>query len=73
MRSTRTVKTANTTAAACLVVLAGVFVGTGGASDVLAETRTTTLADDDMPWGVVKPLVPPHHGSAGKNGDMPWG
>ncbi|MER6254526.1 hypothetical protein ABT224_24515 [Streptomyces sp. NPDC001584] len=73
MRSTRTVKTANTTAAACLVVLAGVFVGAGGASAVLADTHTTTQADDDMPWGVVKPLVPPYPGSAGKNGDMPWG
>ncbi|MFF4422820.1 hypothetical protein ACFY04_18910 [Streptomyces sp. NPDC001549] len=73
MRSTRTVKTANTTAAACLVVLAGVFVGAGGASAVLADTHITTQADDDMPWGVVKPLVPPHPGSAGTNGDMPWG
>ncbi|MFJ7589156.1 hypothetical protein ACIQZO_17595 [Streptomyces sp. NPDC097617] len=72
MRSTRTAKTANTTAAACLVVLAGVFVGTGGASAVLADTRTTTQADD-MPWGIVKPVDPPRPGSAGTNGDMPWG
>ncbi|WP_327734132.1 hypothetical protein OG749_09780 [Streptomyces nojiriensis] len=73
MRSTLTVKTANTTAAACLLVLAGVFAGAGGASAVLADTHTTMQADDDMPWGVVKPLVPPHPGSAGKHGDMPWG
>ncbi|MCX4721249.1 hypothetical protein ACFWB2_05975 [Streptomyces virginiae] len=73
MRSTRTAKTANTTAAACLVVLAGMFVGTGAASTVLADTHTTTQADGDMPWGVVKPVDPPRHGSAGKHGDMPWG
>ncbi|MFG2990567.1 hypothetical protein ACGFZK_14975 [Streptomyces sp. NPDC048257] len=73
MRSTRTAKTANTTAAACLVVLAGMFVGTGGAAAVLTDTRTTTQADGDMPWGIVKPLDPPRDGSDGKHGDMPWG
>ncbi|CAM5383056.1 hypothetical protein [Streptomyces avidinii] len=73
MRSTRTAKTANTkTAAACLVVLAGVFVGTGGTSAVMTDTRVTTQADD-MPWGIVTPVVPPHPGTAGTNGDMPWG
>lgn len=38
-----------------------------------ADTHTTVQADDDMPWGVVKPVDPPRHGSAGTHGDMPWG
>ncbi|MEV6679174.1 hypothetical protein AB0N09_20335 [Streptomyces erythrochromogenes] len=68
MRSTRTAKTT----AACLVVLAGVFVGNGVASAGMAQAGTSVQADD-MPWGVVKPLHPSHPGSAGTNGDMPWG
>ncbi|MEW2582848.1 hypothetical protein [Streptomyces virginiae] len=66
MRSTRTAKTT----AACLVVLAGMFVGTGAA---LTTPAGTSVQADDMPWGVVKPLHPSHPGSAGTNGDMPWG
>ncbi|MFD6225396.1 hypothetical protein ACFWFZ_00680 [Streptomyces sp. NPDC060232] len=69
MRSTRTAKTT----AACLVVLAGVFVGTGAATAVTAQANSSVQADDDMPWGVVKPLHPSYPGSAGTNGDMPWG
>ncbi|MEU6212884.1 hypothetical protein ACN6AT_31210 [Streptomyces sp. JL4002] len=68
MLSTRTAKTAKT-AATCLVVLAGMFAGSGGA---LAATGTGA-ADDDMPWGVVKPIDPAHPGSARYNADMPWG
>ncbi|MFG2336349.1 hypothetical protein [Streptomyces yangpuensis] len=68
MRSTRTAKTT----AACLVVLAGMFVGTGAATAVTAQTSTGVQADD-MPWGIVKPLHPSQPGSAGTNGDMPWG
>ncbi|MER5870727.1 hypothetical protein [Streptomyces sp. NPDC002044] len=81
MRSTHAAKTAKTTktAAACLVVLAGVFVGSGGAL-AATEGRGTTVLADDMPWGVVKPLDPPRHGGAGHHArhgdrtqDMPWG
>ncbi|MFD3804537.1 hypothetical protein ACFWTC_13095 [Streptomyces sp. NPDC058619] len=78
MRSTHAAKTAKTTktAAACLVVLAGVFVGTGGALAATEGAGTTVLADD-MPWGVVNPLAPPRQGGAGHQGDrtqdMPWG
>ncbi|THA82680.1 hypothetical protein [Streptomyces sp. A0592] len=68
MRSTRTAKTT----AACLVVLAGMFVGNGVASAGTAQAGTSVQADD-MPWGVVKPLHPSYPGSAGTNGDMPWG
>ncbi|MFD9080299.1 hypothetical protein ACFQ7B_17145 [Streptomyces erythrochromogenes] len=68
MRSTRTAKTT----AACLVVLAGMFVGNGAAFAGAASAGTSVQADD-MPWGVVKPLHPSHPGSAGTNGDMPWG
>ncbi|WP_046778009.1 hypothetical protein [Streptomyces yangpuensis] len=68
MRSTRTAKTT----AACLVVLAGMFVGTGAATAATAQPSAGVQADD-MPWGVVKPVHPSYPGSAGTNGDMPWG
>lgn len=47
-------------------------MGTGGTSAVLTDTRVTTQADD-MPWGIVQPVVPPQPGTPGTNGDMPWG
>lgn len=66
MRSTRTAKRATT---ACLVVLAGLFVGAAGGLGTSAYS-TTVMSADDMPWGVVKPVGPP---PGGENGDMPWG
>ncbi|WP_455353888.1 hypothetical protein [Streptomyces sp. SYSU K217416] len=66
MRSTRTAKRATT---ACLVVLAGLFVGAAGGPGTSAYATTVTNADD-MPWGVVKPAGPP---AGGQQGDMPWG
>ncbi|MET9514336.1 hypothetical protein [Streptomyces sp. NPDC002994] len=66
MRSTRTAKRSTT---ACLVVLAGLFVGAGGVTNASASPAHVA-GPQDMPWGVVKMVSPP---LAGEDGDMPWG
>ncbi|MEU3061618.1 hypothetical protein [Streptomyces subrutilus] len=76
MRSTRTAKTANTTAA-CLVVLAGMFAGTGVAVAATEGAPGTSARAADMPWGIVGPDettdMPWGAVKPGPSGDMPWG
>ncbi|MGW0607455.1 hypothetical protein [Streptomyces sp. NPDC002644] len=65
MRSTRTSKRAKL---AGLVALAGLIAGAGAGAGSAAHS-VIAAHDDDMPWGVVKPLGNQY----GQNGDMPWG